>query len=56
MFFPFLIIYIAGQLKIITLDTDSLLIISVILFGIDIVLFFISKAMFQREEILTKWK
>ncbi len=56
MFFPFLIIYLAGQTKLITLDTETLLKISVILLVIDVVLFAISKTMFQREEILTKWK
>jgi ABC-2 type transport system permease protein len=56
MFFPFLIIYIAGQTKLITLDTDTMLIISGILFAIDVVLFYLSTAAFQREEILTQWK
>ncbi|MFW9835445.1 MAG: ABC transporter permease subunit [Candidatus Thorarchaeota archaeon] len=56
MFFPFLIIYIASQLQIITLDTETILKISVILLVIDVVLYFISTALFQREEILTQWK
>jgi ABC-2 type transport system permease protein len=56
MFFPFLIIYIASNLQLITLDTDTFLLISGVIFIIDIVLFFISTKLFKREEILTKWK
>jgi ABC-2 type transport system permease protein len=56
MFFPFLIIYILGQTKLITLDTETMFKISVILLMIDVILFFISTALFKREEILTKWK
>jgi ABC-2 type transport system permease protein len=56
MFFPFLLIYILGQTKVITLDTETMAKISVIILVIDVVLYFISTAMFQREEILTKWK
>ena len=55
MFFPFLIIYILGQAKLIDLDTETMLKISVILLMIDVILFFISTALFKREEILTKW-
>ena len=56
MFFPFLIIYILGQTKLITLDTETMTKISVILLMIDVILFFISTALFKREEFLTKWK
>ena len=56
MFFPFLAIYLASQIGIITLDNNTLLTISGIIFVIDVVLFFVSIAMFRREEILTKWK
>ncbi|MFX1485100.1 MAG: hypothetical protein ACFFCP_18120 [Promethearchaeota archaeon] len=56
MFFPFLIIYILGQTNLITLDTETILKISVILLVIDVLLYFISTALFQREEILTQWK
>lgn len=56
MFFPFLAIYLASQIGIITLDIDTLLIISGIIFVVDVILFFVSTAMFRREEILTKWK
>jgi ABC-type Na+ efflux pump permease subunit len=56
MFIPFLIIYLAGEIRVITLDTTTLLIISAILLSFAVILFFISRSTFQREEILTKWK
>jgi ABC-type Na+ efflux pump permease subunit len=52
---PFGVIYVASELSFITLDTKTMLIISAIIFLIDIVLFFISTKTFQREQILTKW-
>lgn len=56
MFFPFLAIYLASVLGLISLDTNNILIISGILLAVDVALFFVSTATFQREEILTKWK
>jgi ABC-2 type transport system permease protein len=56
MFFPFLAIYFVSEIGIISLDITSLLIISGILLAVDVALFFVSTATFQREEILTKWK
>jgi ABC-2 type transport system permease protein len=56
MFFPFLAIYLASEIGIISLDINNLLIISGILLAIDVALFFASTAAFRREEILTKWK
>lgn len=55
-FFPFLAIYFASEIRIISLDINGLLIIAGILSAIDIALYFVSTAAFQREEILTKWK
>jgi ABC-2 type transport system permease protein len=56
MFLPFMGIYLASEIGLISLDTDNLLIISVVLAALDFVLFRISVATFRREEILTKWK
>jgi ABC-2 type transport system permease protein len=56
MFFPFLAIYFASEIGIISLDITSLLIISGVLLAVDVALFFVSTATFRREEILTKWK
>ncbi len=54
--FPLLGIYLASETSIITLDVNSLLIISGILLAVDVALFYVSTATFRREEILTKWK
>jgi ABC-type Na+ efflux pump permease subunit len=56
MFMPFLIIYLGGEIGIITLNTVTLLLISAVLLLISVILFYISRSTFQREEILTKWK
>jgi ABC-2 type transport system permease protein len=55
MFIPFMGIYLAGEIGLINLDTNNLLIIYAILLALDVVLFFVSTATFRREEILTKW-
>jgi len=55
-FAPFMGLYIAGELNLITLDAPTLLVISAILAAGAIGLFFVSTRTFQREEILTKWK
>ncbi|MGB8779972.1 MAG: hypothetical protein WCD81_04905 [Candidatus Bathyarchaeia archaeon] len=53
---PFMGLYILGEIGSISLDALTLLVISAVLFLVDVVLFFISRATFRREEILTKWK
>jgi len=55
-FLPFLAIYLASEIGIISLDLNGIFIIAGILSAIDIALYFVSTAAFQREEILTKWK
>jgi ABC-2 type transport system permease protein len=56
MYFPFLGIFFASETGIITLDINTLLIISGILLAVDLALFFVGTKTFRREEILTKWK
>ena len=56
MLIPFVLLYLLIELHVIDLETNTLLIIAGILAIIDICLFFISRGLFQREEILTKWK
>jgi hypothetical protein len=56
MVLPFAGIYVAGELNLITIDTNALLEISAVLAFFDVVLFFLSRATFRREEILTKWR
>ena len=56
MFIPFVLISIAAGEGVFTLSVVNLLIFSGIVSVIDVVLFFLSKSTFNREEILTKWK
>jgi ABC-2 type transport system permease protein len=54
---PFGAMYVAGELNLIQLgSTITLLIIAGILLVVDVLLLYVAKATFQREEILTKWK
>ncbi len=54
---PFAAIYVLGEINVVPLDvTSNLLIISGILALVDVLLFFVTKGTFHREEILTKWK
>jgi len=53
---PFIGLYFASELGFFALNDTNLLILACAVFIIDVVLFFVSKATFQREEILTKWK
>jgi ABC-2 type transport system permease protein len=55
-FLPFIAIYFASEIGIISLDITGILIIAGILSAIDVALYFVGTAAFQREEILTKWK
>jgi len=55
-FLPFMGIYLASEIGLISLDTNTLLIIAGILAAAALVLFRVSTATFRREEILTKWK
>jgi ABC-2 type transport system permease protein len=50
-------LYVSGELNIIDLgSTTNLLIIAGALLVVDVLLFFVSRATFRREEILTRWK
>jgi hypothetical protein len=53
---PFAAVYVLGEIGIVPLVADNLLIISAVLLVVDVVLFSISRSTFKREEILTKWK
>jgi hypothetical protein len=54
---PFAGLYVSGELDLINLGVASnLLIIAAALLVVDVLLFFVSRATFRREEILTKWK
>ena len=56
MFLPFIGIYLASEIGAFTLDTNTLLIIAGVVAVLDVALFRISTSVFQREQILTKWK
>jgi len=54
---PLMGIYVSGELDIINLGhTSNLLIVAGILLVVDIILLYVARATFQREEILTSWK
>jgi ABC-type Na+ efflux pump permease subunit len=53
---PFGAVYFLSEINVLPLTTDNMLIMAAVLVVIDAILFFLVKAAFQREEILTKWK
>jgi len=53
---PFGAVYILSEFKVLTLTTNNMLIMAAVLVVIDVIVFYLVKATFQREEILTKWK
>jgi ABC-2 type transport system permease protein len=53
---PFGAVYFLSEIKVLTLTMTNLLIMAAVLAVIDGIVFYLVKATFQREEILTKWK
>jgi hypothetical protein len=53
---PFGAVYFLSEIKVLELTTNNLLIMAASLVAVDVVVFFLVKATFQREEILTRWK
>jgi ABC-2 type transport system permease protein len=53
---PFLGLFLASEIGIFSFNSTNLGIVAGALAIIDVLLFIVSKATFQREEILTKWK
>jgi ABC-type Na+ efflux pump permease subunit len=53
---PFGTVYVLSEFKVLSLTTDNMLILAAVLTVIDVIVFYLVKATFQREEILTKWK
>jgi ABC-2 type transport system permease protein len=56
MFIPFVAVLFAGAEGIFPFNIVNLLVFSGIVLIADVILFFLSKSTFRREEILTKWK
>jgi ABC-2 type transport system permease protein len=52
---PLAVIYVATEIGAITLNTTTLWIIAGAALILDVILYFLSTKIFQREEILTKW-
>ncbi|HEV2226663.1 MAG TPA: ABC transporter permease subunit [Nitrososphaerales archaeon] len=53
---PFIGVFLASELGFFAMDDTNLVILAGILAAIGIAMFFVAKATFQREEILTRWK
>lgn len=53
---PFFGLYAASEVGFFVFNDTNLLILAGIILVIDVVVFFVSRVTFQREEILTKWK
>jgi len=53
---PFIGLYLASETGLFTFTDTNLLILAGVILVIDVAVFFVSRATFQREEILTKWK
>jgi ABC-2 type transport system permease protein len=53
---PLGVVYFLAEFKVLDLTTNNLLIMAAALVVIDGIVFYLVKATFQREEILTKWK
>lgn len=53
---PFAAIYVMAEVGAVSLSTQTLLLLSAVLAVLDLGLYFLSRAVFQREEILTRWK
>jgi len=56
LFIPFIAVYALLEVNVVSLNIINLIAISIILLLADAVLFYINKATFNRDEILTKWK
>lgn len=53
---PFVALYVLGEIGVVRLTANNLLILSAVLLFVDVILFFVSRSTFRRDEILTKWK
>jgi ABC-2 type transport system permease protein len=53
---PFGAVYILTEIQVLSLTTTNLLIMAAALAVIDVIIFYLVRATFQRDEILTKWK
>ena len=56
LFIPFVVVFFLGAEGVFPFGIGTLLVFALIVFVLDVGLYFVSKATFNREEILTKWK
>lgn len=56
LFVPFLVLYLASELRLLVLDSTNLLYVSGALAAVTLGLFFLTRATFDRDEILTRWR
>ena len=54
-YFPLLIVFVLGEAGYISLDIKTILIFSVILLVVDIIIFYINRSLFHREEMITRF-
>jgi ABC-2 type transport system permease protein len=53
---PFGAVYLLSELRVLTLTMQNMLIMAAVLVVVDGIVFYLVRATFQRDEILTKWK
>lgn len=56
MVIPFAALYVLGEINVVPLTANTMLIVSAVLLPVNILLFFVSRATFRRDQILTEWK
>lgn len=52
---PFAAVYVLSEITILPLTTTNLLWMAAVVMVIDMIMFYMVKATFKRDEILTKW-
>jgi ABC-2 type transport system permease protein len=53
---PFGAVYVLSEIQVLALTTGHLLIMAAVLAVVDVIVFYLVRATFNRDEILTKWK
>lgn len=56
LFIPFIAVYVLLEINVLSLNIFNLVVMSLALLTLDVALFYISRAIFRRDDILTKWK
>ena len=56
MVIPFGALYVLGEINVVTLNANTMLIVSAVLLPLNILLFFMSRSIFRRDQILTECK